>query len=92
MTSTDIKIQQKLGYLRRLLDLRVRLLMKYVESVDVWVEKEMVYVKWISKKGLDNEYRDKMISSDEFKVRFLELCEIYDEGFDIALKRYGESK
>lgn len=29
--------------------------MKYVESVDVWVEKDMVYVKWISKKGLEKE-------------------------------------
>lgn len=41
---------------------------------------------------VDNEYREKMIAADEFKVRFLELCEIYDEGFDIALKKYAESK
>lgn len=53
MTSTDIKLQERLLYLRRLLDLRVRLLMKYIESVDVWVEKNMVYVRWISKKPLD---------------------------------------
>jgi hypothetical protein len=41
---------------------------------------------------VDNEYRDKIIAPDEFKVRFLELCEIYDEGFDIAVTKYGKSE
>ena len=51
MTYTDIKLQAKLNYLRRLLNIRVRL-MKYIEAVTIEVEGDMVHVTWYSKPGL----------------------------------------
>ena len=51
MTYTDIKLQARLNYLRRLLNIRVRL-MKYVDRVSVDVVDDLVRVVWYSKPGL----------------------------------------
>lgn len=45
MTYSDIKLQQKLTYLRRLLAIRVNL-MKFCHGVDVSLEKDIVKVRW----------------------------------------------
>lgn len=45
MTYTDIKLQQKLTYLRRLLNIRVKLT-KFVQSVDVTMEGNSITIRW----------------------------------------------
>ena len=49
MTYKDIKFEQKIAYLRRLLDIRVRLLMDYIESVDVIPKRDVIEVIWYTK-------------------------------------------
>ena len=45
MTYKDIKLQQKLTYLRRLLNVRVRLT-KFVQGVEVMVEEPNIIIRW----------------------------------------------
>ena len=45
MTYTEVKLQQKLTYLRRLLNVRVKL-MKFAQSVDVIQNKDTIVVRW----------------------------------------------
>ena len=48
MTYADVKFQQKLLYLTRLLKFRVKL-MDYVEDVEVELSGEVIKIKWIGK-------------------------------------------
>lgn len=73
MTYSDIKIQQKLTYLRRLLNIRVKLT-KFVESVDVEQVKNTIIVQW----NINKEDRFFCFERKEFPVADLgKMVEYY---------------
>ena len=72
MTYSDIKLQQKLTYLRRLLNVRVKLT-KFVQSVEVIRNEDMIVVRWnIFRKERFFDFEEK-----EFPVKDLQKMVAY---------------
>lgn len=91
MTYIEVKVQQKMAYLQRLLKLRIHF-MKYAKDVDVWQDGGFIFVRWNMLKPGEEALPDIITHETiEFPVAHLsKRIEHYKRKFRVEFaKRHG---